>query len=547
MACVNRPLKIGRFPAKAKAMLLKRGISHILVFAAALMTWPTAALPVPENVRVDMSYVAKLAAKRAKKPFHSPKGDLPDFLRKLDYDTYRNIAFRHERALWYDEKLPFRIEFFHPGYLYQEPVHMNEASQTYTRPIRFVQDFFEYRHMQLPQAVPASTGYAGFRILYPLNAPAKWDELGAFIGASYFRLLGTGQSYGLSARGLALDCGETDRPEEFPLWTDWWLTKPTSGERSIRLFAILDSVSCAGAYEFFITPGMTTIAQVNATVFFRDDALVREADPQHKPLDTIGMAPLTSMFWFGENSERKFDDYRPEVHDSDGLLMRLEGDEMVWRPLNNPAVMQHQKFSAKHLQGFGLLQRDRNFASYQDLFNPYQNTPSVWVQPAFDQGGVNNWDNGELHLVELSTQYEGLDNVVAFWSPTNKPPPNQPFTFSYTLYWTRETDLALSTNEVVSTRVGVDPRNAGLREFLIDYDIPKITSEDQPPKAVASCSANATIAEVQVFRNPFEKTWRTVLKMEPKDGNKDPVDLRCTLQAGGQPVSETWSYHWSPP
>lgn len=530
-------------------MLQIRGIFSLLVTAAAswMLSARTAfALPHPDNVRVDLAYVAKLAAKRATKPFHSPKGDLPQFLRELTYDGYREIEFRHERALWYDEKLPFRVEFFHPGYLYQEPVHMNEFSQTYTQPIRFVQDFFDYRALRLPQQIPANTGYAGFRILYPLNTPAKWDELGVFLGASYYRLLGQGQSYGISARGLALDCGDTDRPEEFPLWTDWWLAKPTRGETSIRLFAILDSVSCVGAYEFFITPGRTTIAEIQAVVFFREQNLVQAVDPKRKPLDTIGMAPLTSMFWFGENSERKFDDYRPEVHDSDGLLMHLDGDEMLWRPLDNPPAMRHQKFAAKHLQGFGILQRDRNFADYQDLFNSYQTTPSVWIQPMMDQNS-SNWDNGELHLVELSTGYEGLDNIVAFWNPANKPPPNQPFSFGYTQYWTRETDIALSTNEVVSTRVGLDQANSKWHDFVIDYDLPQISSDDEAPKAYASCSTNATVADLQVFRNHAAKTWRAVLKIEPKAGNKDPVDLRCTLHAGQKPVSETWTYLWTPP
>jgi glucans biosynthesis protein len=342
-----------------------------------------------------------------------------------------------------------------------------------------------------------------------------------------------------------LDCGETDRPEEFPLWTDWWLAKPTRGEESVRLFAILDSVSCVGAYEFFITPGRTTISEIQATLFFRDPTLIQQVDPQHKALDTIGMAPLTSMFWFGENSERKFDDYRPEVHDSDGLLMHLDGEEMLWRPLDNGTAMRHQKFSAKHLQGFGLLQRDRNFSDYQDMFNSYQSTPSVWVQPMMDQSS-SNWDDGEIHLVELSTGYEGLDNIVAFWAPKNKPPPGQPFSFGYTLYWTREQDIALSTNEVVSTRIGRDAANDKWHDFVIDYDLPKVTSDDAAPKPVASCSTNAAIVDLQIFRNHAAKTWRVILKLQPKDNNKDPVDLRCTLKFGEEATSETWTYLWSP-
>ena len=395
----------------------------------------------------------------------------------------------------------------------------------------------------MPQEIPASTGYAGFRLLHPLNSSNKWDELGAFLGASYFRLLGAGQSYGLSARGLALDCGETTARRNSPSSPIGGLANRNPTTKRCGSTPILDSVSCTGAYSFFIEPNnQTTVVDIEAVLYFREADLVHAVDAQRKPLDTIGLAPLTSMFWFGENSERKFDDYRPEVHDSDGLLMHMEGGEMLWRPLDNGPVMRHQKFAAKHIGGFGLLQRDRDFRSYQDLFNSYQTVPSVWVEPH-----GTNFDDGEIHLVELSTHYEGLDNIVAFWSPSTKPKPMQPYHFSYSLYWTRETDMSLSTNKVVSTRVGLDPRNASQHLFVIDFDIPSLASEQDPPKADTSCSENAALTETQLYWNPATKTWRVILHMAPKAGNQDPVDLRCTLKKGNDAISETWTYLWSPP
>ena len=494
-----------------------------------LLTWflagsaglPAGILPGIESAQVSLEYVSSRAEQRARKPFHSPKADLPEFLRDLTYDSYREIVFRHDKALWADAKSPFLVEFFHPGYLYQEPVHCYEFTLTHAQPIRFVQDFFDYRHLSAPPKIPADTGYAGFRILHQLNTTNRWDELGAFIGASYFRLLGAGQTYGMSARGLALDCGEPDRPEEFPVWTDWWLGKPQPNDKVLLLYAILDSVSCTGAYSFIIRPGsptnQTTVARIDAVIYFRDPDLVHAVDGQRKPLATMGLAPLTSMFWFGKNSERKFDDYRPEVHDSDGLLLHIEGGQNIWRPLDNGPVMRHQKFPAKHIGGFGLLQRDRDFASYQDLFNPYQTVPSVWVEP---EG--TNWDDGEVHLVELSTHYEGMDNIVAFWNPATKPRPMQPYRFSYNLYWTRETDMSLSTNKVVSTRVGLDAGDPNRRVFVIDFDIPSLASEADPPKPEASCSENATLTETQLFWNHAARTWRVVLKMKPNPATKTP-------------------------
>jgi len=498
-----------------------------------------------EAVQVTLDYVAKKAEERARKPFRSPRADLPAVLRQenLDYDKYREIEFRHEQALWAADDLPFRTEFFHPGYLYQEPVHINEFTLTHLQPVRFAQDFFNYRGLKIQKQIPADTGYAGFRILNQLNQPGKWDEIGSFLGASYFRLLGKDQRYGQSARALVVDCGESDRPEEFPIFTDWWLGKPHKDDSQLRLYALVDSVSCTAAFEFLIQPGDTTIADIECVIYMRESNTVATVSSQRKPIANLGIAPLTSMFWFGKNTERKFDDYRPEAHDCDGLLMHMENGELLWRPLNNASVMRHQRFATKNLRGFGLLQRERDFAAYQDIFNFYHRVPSVWVQPR------GNWGEGDVHLVELSTRYEGLDNIVAFWDPKNKPPPLQPRRYAYTLFWTLENDMKLSQNRVLSTRIGAHPRHADWRQIVIDFEGPRLAviPENNPPVAIASCSENAGITENQVFFNPIKRNWRVMLGMQPREGNKDPVDIRCTLKKDDEVVSETWTYHWSPP
>jgi len=503
------------------------------------------ALSGAESADVNLDYVAQRALERAQKPFHSPRADLPRVLRQenLDYDKYREIEFRHEKALWMAEGLPYRVEFFHPGYLYQEPVHVYEFSENYVQPIRFVQDFFNYRALHIQNQIPSNTGYAGFRLLNQLNDTNKWDEIGSFLGASYFRLLGKDQRYGASARGLALNCGG-DGPEEFPIFTDWWLGKPQPDDNHLVLYAILDSVSCTGAYEFDIHPGENTVVDVKAKIFFREQAQIHAADANARPIQTIGLAPLTSMFWFGKNTEHKFDDYRPEVHDSDGLLMKMGNGEILWRPLDNPPVLRHQVFHAPDIRGFGLLQRERSFPAYEDTFNFYQQVPSIWVEP------LDNWGDGDLHLVELSTTYEGLDNVVAFWDPKDKPAPLQAYSFAYRLHWqSGAADLKLSENRVVSMRVGLDTHFENARQFVIDFAGPKLAAvpEGGQPVAIANCSTNAAIVDNLVLPNPFLNGWRVVLKMQPKPGNNDPVDLRCTLQMGTNILGETWTYQWSPP
>ncbi len=499
-----------------------------------------------ESAVVDLDYVAKRALERAEKPFHSPRADLPKVLRQdnLNYDKYREIRFRRDKALWTEDDLPFRIEFFHPGYLYQEPVHVNEFSATHVQQIRFNRDFFDYGNLKIQNEIPGDTGYAGFRILYALNKSNQLDELGAFLGASYFRLLGKDQRYGQSARGLALNSGELDRPEEFPIFTDWWLGKPEKDDTQLILYALLDSPSCTGAYEFDVHPGETTTADVNAILYFRDVKNVHAYKTNQAAIKTIGLAPLTAMFWFGKNSERKFDDYRTEVHDADGLLMKMGNGETIWNPLDNPSTLRHQVFHAPDIKGFGFFQRERSFAAYQDSFNPYNRTPTLWIEPRGD------WHDGDLHLLELSADWEGLDNVVAFWDPKEKPAPMQPFKFGYTMYWEMgEAEIKHSENRVVSTRAGIDPATPDCREFIIDFKGPKLDTltSQNPAKIVASCSTNAVIVDAQVFPCEELKTWRAEIKLRPNAGNKNPVDLRCTLQNGTNIVSETWTYQWSPP
>jgi len=523
--------------------MLRFGCLWILTLSLLAATVCSAA----DSAEVTLDYVAQRALARAKQPFHSPREDLPKILNQdnLNYDKYREIRFRRDHALWAQGGHPFEVEFFHPGYLFSEPVHVYEFTLTHVQPIRFVRDFFDYGSLTIGNQIPVNTGYAGFRVLYALNQPDQLDELGAFQGASYFRLLGKGQRYGESARGLALNCGESDRGEEFPIFTDWWLGKPHQDDTELRLYGLLDSVSATGAYEFLIRPGETTVARVEAILYLREPDKIKAVNTNQAAIKTIGFAPLTSMFWFGKNTEKKYDDYRTEVHDSDTLLVHMGNGEIFSRPLDNPPAIRHQVFYAPNIHGFGLLQRERNFSAYQDMFNLYHLVPSVWVEPN------GNWGEGDLHLVELPTTYEGLDNVVAFWDPKKKPEPLAPLSFGYTLKWTRETDInSLSENKVIATRIGADAQFPGARQFVIDFAGPTLDAipESAPPAAIASCSPNGDIVDNNlVVRNTSQNFWRVYLKMRPKPGNHDPVDLRCTLQHGTNVVSETWTYQWSPP
>jgi glucans biosynthesis protein len=260
------------------------------------------------------------------------------------------------------------------------------------------------------------------------------------------------------------------------------------------------------------------------------------------------------MFWFGENSEIKPDDYRPEVHDSDGLLVRLENDEFLWTPLKNPPHLQHQTIPAPNVRGFGLVQRDRQFSNYQDLFNYYHRVPSVWIEPR------GNWSEGEIHLVELPAQGEGTDNIVAFWNPRSRPAAMEPFRFGYTLFWTMEPQVSEPESKfpllrAVQTRTGVDPGDRSRRQLVIDFSS---SSPGPKPEAQVRCDREkAALSDVQVFENTISKGWRVFFSLKPDPGKHEDIDIQCWLERSSEPASgqtnrvskasETWRYRWNPP
>ncbi len=328
--------------------------------------------------------------------------EIPESLRNLSYDQYRNIRFRKEQAIWNDEA-PFEVELFHPGFLYENPVQIHLVEDGEAEALPFSPGMFSYENNVEPpdeESVSQINGFAGFRIHYPINNPDYKDEIAAFQGASYFRLIGRQQDYGLSARGLAIDTA-LPQGEEFPHFTEFWLIKPGPDATSMTLFALLESESITGAYRFRITPGHRTKVDVASRLFARND------------IERLGIAPMTSMFLFGENSSNtsSYDDHRPEVHDSDSLLVEDSEGQWIRRPLLNRKSLHVSSLKLPSGAGFGLFQADRDFDHYRDLEANYEHRPSLWAQPQGD------WGEGSIQLVEIPANKETHDNIVAFWTP----------------------------------------------------------------------------------------------------------------------------------
>ena len=485
---------------------------------------------------VDLDHITQLAKQRAAQPYSAAHGRLPPALAALNYDQVRDIRWRPERALWRAEQLPFEAMFFHLGLYQREPVLINEVSPQGTRHIPYRTADFDYGKNKVQPQAWGDLGFAGFRLHHHLNSPAYKDELVVFQGASYFRALGAGQQYGLSARGLAIDT-VGGKGEEFPRFTEFWLVRPQPGDTQATVYALMDSPRATGAYRFDIQPGAQTVTTVRARIFVRGGSA--------GPIKTLGIAPLTSMFLSGENQPRK-DDFRPEVHDSDGLMVATGEGEWLWRPLQNPRQVLVTSFATTNPKGFGLMQRDRQWSSYEDVEARYERRPSAWVRP------LHPWGPGRVELVQLPTPDETHDNVVAYWVPQQLPAPGTPLEVSYELAW--QGDQGAGQQRPPSAwatqsrkGVGYTQQSAeALRtqvQYVVDFTGPALhdLKADAPVKAVVTSDANGRVLESGVYRNPATGQWRMTLRVE-RLRKDQPIELRAFLQHLQHAVSETWTH-----
>jgi len=521
-------------PARVLQPLLTLVVAALAVHAAAQPA-PRPAAPestVATPARFDFDTLSERARSLAQSPWAEPAASLPAGLAALDYDGLRDIRFRPAHALWRDAGLPFEGMFFHRGKYAPQPVRVHEIlPDGGVRPIAYQRADFDYGRNAVDPTAWGDLGFAGFRLHYPLNGEAYKDELVVFQGASYFRALGAGQQYGLSARGLAIDTVGGAR-EEFPRFTEFWLQRPAPGAREVVIHALLESPRATGAYRFVLRPGPQTVMEVRARVFPRRGA---------GPIATLGIAPLTSMFLFGENQPRA-GDFRPEVHDSDGLLIESGSGEWLWRPLLNPSRVLVNSFTLDSLRGFGLMQRDRAFASYEDVEARYERRPSAWVRP------IGDWGPGRVELVQLPTTDETHDNIVAYWVPARLPAPGQPLDFTYEIAWQGDAPQRPPSGWTVQSRRGFgylrDPAEvAGQVKYVVDFDGPALAAmpSDAPVRAVASADANGRIEQQQAYFNPATRSWRMALRVRPLDPAQ-PVELRAYLQHGNDSLTETWTH-----
>ena len=549
---VARPIARPRVGASKRRILLPA----LLVLGASFsLSGPAFAAVGFSSSAFSHDTVKSLAENLAKKPFEERSLKIERSGAPLTYDEYRDIRFKQDNAIWRGKSSAFQLQLFAPGGLYNRPVDIHLVENGKVRTLPFRGENFEFgrfisksrpgivkqlkstnlqlsdddEHPRRRNGAPvggSALTYSGFRVHGFINNRTYREEFAVFQGASYFRALGYLQNYGLSARGLAINTAQPTG-EEFPYFRSFWIEKSSRRAKSIVVHALLDSPSLAAAYKFRIRPGRSTIIDVEMTVYPR------------KKTEHVGLAPLTSMFQFGRANSRGFDDFRPAVHDSEGLLILNGRGEWIWRSLRNPLHLQVSSFLDENPKGFGLMQRNRSFSNYQDLEARYDKRPSLWIEPK------GKWGKGAVTLYEIPTNAEINDNIVALWKPDAPLEKGEARSFAYRMYW--GAGARGKKPEAVFSSLMTSKAHNGRRLFVIEFKGKAFAKgrrlrEADLPKVKASAEGGK-ITNIVVVPNPVTGRLRTTFLLDP--GDQASVDIRLTLTRDDEPISEVFTYRWT--
>lgn len=533
-------LKMAPPPTQDRAMQRRQFLTRAAgAFAALGLPLPlleAIASPKPLGRRhaFDYAWLKGQARHLASQAYQARSETLPSAVSALDWDQYQSIGFRQDHALWSDvADARMQAKFFHLGLYFKKPVHMYEVADGQAQELAYDPAMFDYGRSGLAgKRLPADLGFAGFRLN---GADDTQRDFAAFLGASYFRAVGETMQYGLSARGLAIDTG-MPRPEEFPDFTAFYLERPEPGSNTLVVYALLDSPSVAGAYRFAITRGEPLLMDIDAALYPR------------REIERLGIAPCTSMYQVGENDRRMDWDWRPEIHDSDGLAMWTGSGEWIWRPLGNPEHLRFNAFADENPRGFGLLQRDRDFDHYQDDGVFYEKRPSLWVEPK------HGWGKGSVQLVEIPTVDETFDNIVAFWNPEQKPQPGEEHLIGYRLYWGDDAPARPQLAHCVASRTGLGGVIGKKRDyfswrFAVDFEggeLPALLKAGATVEAVIE-SSRGRVETVSARPLHAIDGYRAMFDIVPPDDSTRQIDLRLYLRHAGRALTETWLYQWNPP
>jgi glucans biosynthesis protein len=472
----------------------------------------------------DFAHVEKKAQELANAPYDGTPAPVPAFLTQLTPEQYAQI--QDVNPLWSDSDSPFQVQFYLPGSYFPRPEKISVVENGQSRPIPFRLANFTFGDLH-PDSLPQDLGYAGFRLLYPLNTPPNYNEFISFLGATYFRAVGKDAIYGTSARGIGIDTAQSSG-EIFPYYSHIWLVKPAPGSSEMTVYALMDSSVVTGAYRFVIHPGTDCVVDVESTIYLR------------KPVQVLELAPLTSMFWHGHGRGVRAGDWHPAQHDSSELVLADGNGEWISRPLDNPLQIQTTTYSMQQPQGFGLIQQPRDFSAYQGIDTQYQRRPSVWVSP------VGDWGEGQVHLVELPTNNPDMDNIDVFWVPATQPQPGQPYHYAYQLRFFNSQHGLIPLAHPIATYLGYDTKDPEWQRVVVDFADGALAKLPQSMAVRAHFSAadGAQVRDQQVQFSPDGHFWR--LSAEVQTAANTPSNLRAYLTLDGQVMTDTWTFLLQP-
>ncbi|WP_139557365.1 glucan biosynthesis protein [Methylotetracoccus oryzae] len=476
-----------------------------------------------------------MARERASRDYVPPPQPDPEIVKQIDYDAHGKLTYRKEAALWADSGSAYPVTFQHVGMFFPKTVRMHVVEKGQAREIAYDPRLFNAGPDHVARGLkPEPSAFAGFWVQERRDGP-DWKKLEpwvTFLGASYFRAIGALGQVGLSARGIAIAPG-TSNPEEFPDFTAFWFEGAAKASDPLIVYALLDGPSLAGAYRFALHRTKGVMMEIQAALYLRKD------------VDRLGIAPLTSMYWFSETSKPTAVDWRPEVHDSDGLAIWNGVGEHIWRPLNNPPHISVSSFQDRTPRGFGLLQRDRVLDHYHDGVR-YHLRPSAWVEPRGD------WGAGAIQLTEIPTDDEIHDNIVAMWVPAEPAKAGQSYDFAYKLHWLADEPYPSPLARCVATRLGNGgqpgkPRPKGVRKFMIEFlgkPLEKIPFGEKPEPVITVSRGELSRVEIEAVPDDVPGHWRTHFDLAVS--GPEPVEMRCFLRFKDQVMSETWLFQYHP-
>ena len=457
----------------------------------------------------------------SKKPFVAVPADLPDPFRALNAEQYGAIHTRPEARIWGQENIGFAIEPLQRGFLFTNPVELNLVSGDQSYRLVYDVKAFDFGGVTPPTKI-GDIGFSGFRVL-AASSKSVFGEVASFQGANFFRAFAPGQIPGLVSRALAVRLADP-KGEDVPIFRAMWIEKPSLVANALIVHAIIDSETMTGAFRFTIRPGEATIIDTESTLFAR------------VAVENFGIGTISATHLLGFMDHRKFDDYRPNVSEVDGLQMYTGAGEWLWRPVSNRDTLQISTFVDEKPRGFGLILRDRAFDNYDDAEDHWEKRPSLWIEP------LGEWGLGGVQLIEIPSESEANDNIICFWRPRQPLAAGSETAFAYRQFWCWSPPERPNLARAISSHSG---RVGKHRRFFVTFEGDIFANDERVAGMKPTLTtAGGSIVMLKVFPAEDKKSVRVLFELDP--GSEQSSEMRLVLEAQGKPLTETWLYRWTP-